>query len=155
MFSLCFVPSEYAEDAALLMFRMGMDPDDLAGEASVSSQDDQDTQPSLVSSRSVDTLEEMETIRNDNNHENNNHEVENNEKNEKEAASTSKPKKKDGPTIRHYKEIVICPDCDQRIPRNKISRHRKEHHTEESIKCPTCEKTFKRKEKLRDHICRK
>ena len=56
---------------------------------------------------------------------------------------------------REYKNYSICTECGIRVDNRNIKRHIRENHQNISFSCNMCKKTFKRKEYLAKHICRK
>ena len=72
-----------------------------------------------------------------------------------ERASEGRDLEKVEVSLREYKNINICPECNERVAQNNIKRHINEKHNKQRISCSVCEKTFVRKQDLIKHICQK
>ena len=57
--------------------------------------------------------------------------------------------------LREWKRYNVCPECNEKVGNGNLSRHIKEHHENRQFTCPLCAKTFKRKDILKKHVCKK
>ena len=57
--------------------------------------------------------------------------------------------------LREWKRCNICPVCAVRVNNRNLARHIKENHSDIKYTCPSCSKSYTRKENLDKHLCPK